>query len=986
MNSIRELTTDEKILIESQHQGSDYSILIRRPNIIFKARLNGVPDTSDMVLEINFDDPTGTLANVRNDMTLFLGSVEEGKDLGVLRIRKEPISGTFYVSENSDVTYIDNSYITIVDDIRLVQKHLKIIDREIFLDGDIEYDDQHVDFDPIIIMGTHKVKRYEGIEIFFDFDASESYVFDSTMASYHFEAPDCSSISGENTATPEIGFSQTGSFPIYCTGTAANGKSTTAVRYVFIPGEGYEPLEANITKNPLTNSDKGSWDYSVSVIANSPDFLVEDNIRGSLVLLTSKDVYNGIEQFVSHLEEDSKSIVVVGRIQEGGITINPINSELNFTVQQSKHFLEKLNSFPIGLELALKVPSLWVTMTKLNVDRFVWHCLHWRSNLTELCDFHISGDTRYALEFASPEGSLYNQVLFASESIFSRLFFHREDTCYLRIEQQLTLDRGSFVEPFEISKDNWIGSIDITLKSPETAQVYLSGVKISPSGQPGAFFSLAPGHIPFEEGDIEFIENVLLSSQTQSNALAGTYLGWKNRLFESIQMSLYGNIKMIDIGEYQLFPTTISPEDNAYGISFNGNLVLRSLELVLNEEYPHLFCIFEDESNELQNINGDIPVAAGGVVYDVSFPPMSPFPPIPVPPLEYLPVTEETGEMPKKVLIRTSNYGYAYSENVDAIDPADIIFKSMNSGFLDPGEELEIGRTIKTSTGRLYCKAKLKNPYGFESYRRVYTCMPGYPWQLVFDVDDIDPKKLVMDLNVNYNSEDEIGVIIGENEFFPFSPGTFNLIIITGLSINLIGADISNFVPFKFPVCALSHSGESWYFLTTSLLYVIDPDGTVSNVLDTTGYVTSDKYWINIGSTNKKFVYGSIGDHFVVDGEVFGSPLDVDGNHVLDGGFNFWKSMAASPGGLVVIAVTNEDTTNAYISSDGGITWTVIATMAFSKVLENCGDDFRFLFFVEAFQEHLYVTLDQGLTSEDITGNLEYIMPSFRTRDIIFIE
>ena len=92
-----------------------------------------------------------------------------------------------------------------------------------------------------------------------------------------------------------------------------------------------------------------------------------------------------------------------------------------------------------------------------------------------------------------------------------------------------------------ITKADWQGEINLTrVIKPEVSSVFLSGVAVSSAGVGTPYFSAAPGHSYPRYGALDVQDNLLLSSQSQSNVLAGLYRSWRNNVYPEIPISLVG--------------------------------------------------------------------------------------------------------------------------------------------------------------------------------------------------------------------------------------------------------------------------------------------------------------------------------------------------------------------------------------------------------------------------------------------------------------
>ena len=145
--------------------GNKYLAVAQYHNV-YSALLSAVPSSTDRVIQISFDNGAGvdayTVADVREDMTLYVASAGASVgdyDLGMCRIRKVPTesggAGTFYIGETSNIEWVDNAVLTIVDDYQIRPKPVRVTGGEVFIDSAIDYVAQHSTFDPMPVLGTH---------------------------------------------------------------------------------------------------------------------------------------------------------------------------------------------------------------------------------------------------------------------------------------------------------------------------------------------------------------------------------------------------------------------------------------------------------------------------------------------------------------------------------------------------------------------------------------------------------------------------------------------------------------------------------------------------------------------------------------------------------------------------------------------------------------------------------------------------------------
>src|SRR5262245_8463323 len=117
----RALTSEELALLRLDIQWSRLYLAILKPNTIYTATLASVPISNDRVYQIGFTGGSGTLSDVKPNMTLYVGTSAGAYDLGECRIRKAPISGTFYIGLTSEIDWAHGGtiHLTVVDDFDL---------------------------------------------------------------------------------------------------------------------------------------------------------------------------------------------------------------------------------------------------------------------------------------------------------------------------------------------------------------------------------------------------------------------------------------------------------------------------------------------------------------------------------------------------------------------------------------------------------------------------------------------------------------------------------------------------------------------------------------------------------------------------------------------------------------------------------------------------------------------------------------------------
>ena len=665
----RAATSPELALFRTPGQASKLYAAILQPPVVFTARINQTFTTTDGVLEITYDTGSGTLSDVLADMTLLVGTSAGAHDMGITRVRA--IDATkVYIGETSDIAWTDNLYLTVLGDFSLWAKHVRISAGVPYMDGGVEYSDQHARTDPVPVMGSHRVLKLEGVTVETAFDWSDSYSVDgSAIGAYATSAPTASAISGGSTATPTIEFDATGWHPVYLTVTTAESaedagdeKSFFGVRWVYVWSDEDPPASASIDEC-RGEAETGGWQFRITLYDNVDLASVRDR---ALVILFAEDWYGSTEQSIGPLE-GAENVVAVGWIGgEEAIDWRPEAGQVAFTVQGAHYWLSRIPSFPDGVEFTTAAPAAWTQFQLLTVDKGVWHFLHWRSTATRIMDVFLTGDAKYTQEVSSLGQTLWEQLReMAFLQLFARPGVDRYGRLFVEVHPQL-VPAGSRDWPtvMTITKEDWEGEIPLNrVTVPPVALVNLSGVAVNSAGAGTPYFSLSPGHAYPHYGTLEIVDNLLLSTQGQSNTLAGLYRAWQNNPYPEIPVVLSANNRLIDCFPRQECAIVIAPGDTPRGISYAGNLVPTSVAFVHDPEtgYLHTEVTFEAETFADLAINGDIP----GSRADVSIPPPPRFPPLPAFPILLPGLSEESEEGVTQVLLHDTTVGLVYTSNFD---------------------------------------------------------------------------------------------------------------------------------------------------------------------------------------------------------------------------------------------------------------------------------------------------------------------------------
>lgn len=694
----RAITSPELTLLRSDGQWSKLYLAIYQPNVVYSARLNGVPSSNDRAYQITYDGGVGTLADVAVGMTLYVGTSAGAYDLGMCRIRKTPGASTFYIGLTSEIVWADNCYLTVVDDFDLWAKHATITSGVLAMDVDVAYSDQHANFAPVPVLGPPAVVWLDEATVDVIFDGSDSWVPGSTIDTYAWSAPGNASIADDTTFAPTITYDTPGCYRVFCTVTAANGKATTGVRQVFVYDRtDHQPSTVFQLAQCIGDHDTGGWMFDMTMEAEASLSEIRDR---ALVVLFAEDWYGGTQQSIGPVA-NRENIVCVGRVVGESLRWDREAGLVHFTVQGMQHWLNKLKAFPVELAF-VGAASTWGEMPALTVDRVLHHILYWHSTAIETLDFYPTNDTRYAADGKTIASTIWGQV---ADVAFSKILavpgVDRFGRLFVEIDPQMVAEADrDFPVVLDITSDDWVEALDFSrVIVPDCSLISLNAEEVNSAGTAVTRYSLSPGHVPLRYGEPEMLDRVLCSSQAQANQLAGLLLGWRTNPYPDIPVTFAQNNRMIDCFPRQTYGFTLATTDTPREAAFDGQIIPRRVAYYYDGDinYFHAEVNFEAETTEQISSNGDIP-DTDEIAMEI--PPIPSLPSLPDLPI-LLPGTLGVGTPsagPRKVLIHDTTAGLLYSANFSSNSPT---WLQVNAG-LTTAQYQGINKIVVCPNGAVY--------------------------------------------------------------------------------------------------------------------------------------------------------------------------------------------------------------------------------------------------------------------------------------------
>lgn len=996
------LTTDQKEMIRLPGQWGKYFLAIPEYHSIYTARLNGVPASNDMAAQISFDGGSGTLANVLPDTTLYVGTTAGAFDLGMCRIRKAPIAGTFYLGETSDVIWVDNAYLTVVDDYSLWQRSIHLSGVTPLMDWDIAYSDQHEDFDPVPAMGTHRVARLVGADVDVILGPSadaQAWVIASSIDSVAWTC-DGATFDDDTAINPIATFDAAGTFLVYCEFTADNGKTFTGVRYVIIYDDDHPLIEDFLIRNGRGSYSSGKFSFDVVLLSNYSAATIR---KRSLAILCVED-YAEVDGFGESVTmpgqiEGAENILGVGWISNIDNEHSSNIDEISFTVESAEYWLRQIRDYPSGLELKTGTAAAWTDMPGLNVDRAAWHFLHWRSTATRVMDFQRTEDERLATRFTTAKANLWERliqitqpVIFASPHIdqFGRLFIEIEPQMIAEVDRDWPVVMELLPEDIE-DGIRWVRR-DV----PAVSMLDFSGINVDSSGGASSYFAISPGHSYPQLGEEEAQDNYLVASQGDAIELCGLYYGWKNNPLDNLDIQFSHSMRPLGLFPRQFFSFDLDPADDPRGIGFTGNLIPREMSFSIDADSG--FCatsvMFEPESFAGPAIKGDIITMETVDFSSPSMPSLKPLPSLPALPFIILPPTETNIAHPKKVVIidkSVYNYGVLYTENFDATDP---VYKTMNNGLSDT-QRAEIANIFITPSGVMYLLCEEQTNTFPLSYKTVMVAQGlGGVWTQLYSWTEYAVEGTYYDagiwgIGINPTVPDEVCIMGGRN-WSHANDSIFGSLYLSIGNKDGVGSPIFQDDHISNGYADVLYSNGKWYALANErysvggalerpTVYTADADGSPLSLVNLTGlsfsfplfaraHGTADIFWV----WNDSGVAG----YCEVVALVPTAKTGVD--------IGAMNGLGVSPTGTHAMAHA-QTTDIPYKTNDNGGSWVSVAGALSTgyDVFENCRDNNRWIYGGGII---IRLTVDHGASGIDKMGNLGIITPLIDISGIRFIE
>lgn len=693
-----QLSPSQKEILRSQPQSSTLGLSIFQPQIIFQARVNST-GTFQGMREIPYDSvSTGSYTNIENGFTVWIGSTQGGQEIGKLRVRSAT-SSQIVVSENSNIDWQDNEWLTIFKYVELWPIYPRIIqnpsnpeDTIWYKDYDIPYTNQNSILGTFINMGPHRAAKRDPASglarIYYSSTGSYNLLGNSLNYGWTFEGATTPS---STSAEPGwITYNRAGNFVTRLSISGSNGSIDTAYRYVTIDPPEYLWQLTNFGGS----RSEGGYTASIRVFSLIP---LQEN---AVVVLYKNSFYGNTHINLGGNYPNAEDIFFVGYIDKDSISYDYEHSEVTFDAVSITGRMKTSSGFSVSVESKAN-PSYWYELLDMDGRRALYHYLRWHTTALMISDFQFVGDDRKIQFFDSDRESMYDAVdNYMRNALVGQTVSDRQGKAWMEVQARAYENpTGSFPAYLDISRRDWMNSPTIDERlSPEISFMEYGGVAYSGTTT-GTFTPLigsAPGTAPDFHGSIENHEGMALLGQSQLNRVVGNIFANANSKFPTVNMDMGINASNLDIAPQEALRLFIMPEDTVRNVTIDSLYLPEGMSWKYEPRDYSLLPTIE----LIQLVNGK----AGETVTipnieDVgegfSLPPFN----LPPYPDVFNSVTNDSlDDAPPKVLVHDTTYGLIFTQTFNTPRPT---WYTVNAG-LTQTQYQNINRIVICPNGAIY--------------------------------------------------------------------------------------------------------------------------------------------------------------------------------------------------------------------------------------------------------------------------------------------
>lgn len=640
-------STSDLALLRTYPQQTELRMSIFRPTTALACRVNQA-NIKRGARTVTFNTvTTGAFGNVESGMTMLVGLTLGGSELGKIRVRSAT-STVLKVAENSNITWADNLYLTVLNFFDIVPIFPRIIqaanDPEeliFYKDYDIAYTNQNKVMGTFVCMGSHRELELDSNgtgQIYYT--SSGTYNVNGKSLTYAWEFEGATTATSTSANPGLITYNTLGNYITKLTVTSSAGAVDKSYRYVVVNELGGGVKDWEITG---PQGARNSGGYTASIKINSAlDYPITP---GAAIIISSKEYYGSTQRNIGP-KVNQEDIFFVGYVLQNTIKYSFDRSTVEFDVGTISELMKLANGFAISVE-DVDLAKTWYQIRGLNLHKAAYHFWRWHSTVLLTTDVEYIGTDWLQQFYDCNKESLYDAVSSVLKSArFGELVSNRVSKLWMEIEVHATPNSlVAFPTDFAIGKDDWIKEPTIqVMEHDRTSYLELGGILYSGPGDADKnskpLLSCAPGPAPTNRGKSSPITGLSLKSQAQLNALSGDIFWNDNALYPTINMEMRGTFKNLDIAPQTAYSINVAASDTSANVVIDdGHYFPTAISWQYNHE-DRLLLPRVDFSSIIDGPDGStIPVPP------ITEPGTPTIPPIPVIPAPIIPIPGGTPHM-----------------------------------------------------------------------------------------------------------------------------------------------------------------------------------------------------------------------------------------------------------------------------------------------------------------------------------------------------
>lgn len=590
----------------------------------FTGRVNGAPSDPYMTINIS-SGVVGSLSPLPG-MTVAFGTSAGASDVGIQRLRSWT-STQISIGESDDLgpQIQNNDYVTIWANFRLFPIYPRAVisgnDATLFIDYDVAWARQTIDYKPVAVAGPPAVVEYNGTNAQASFVGDRSFALapGATITGYLWTAP--GSVEGTSTsqgteASPvTFTWTSTGQKLVYLRVTDSNGKVATNYTWVFVVDPNNPDTVAYVNFDAYNDNfdyEQGGGACTFAVHGNAT---IADFPNEAMIVMASRPTTPG-QTTPTGYWPNRDNVHFVGYIVGNTVRQNPVDGDVTFTAVTIDTLMRNVTAFPVSLTYR-NAPQDWTMAANLTTDRAASYLWHYHSTLSLMASIRPSNYTGLIQrQDFGPNGGIHSQL--DSElmsSLWGKVVVNHQGVVHHLIDYNLMNDteRAAVTVRKTLHKGVWVD--DLNIEERHAYSLPVNVVKMSGVLYPGGeiddvcpLFSEAPGNAPKVYGSEMNYDRLILTSQTDLNVRCGRALAKQNAKYSAFAMRFI-NDGSFTIAPQELFTSNIEAADNDRGLALTTRLLPRRISRTFdNQSMLISYDVgFEPETDGPPGVTVDLP-------------------------------------------------------------------------------------------------------------------------------------------------------------------------------------------------------------------------------------------------------------------------------------------------------------------------------------------------------------------------------------------